>query len=91
VNASQEFSVGSEVAVELPAREVLRAAMLAYGLPLLGLGVGGLLAALVSPGASDALVLSGAGFGLSLGVAFSRKRARVALLQPAAVALRLRD
>ncbi len=91
VNATQEFSIGSQVAVELPATEVLRAAMLAYGLPLLGLGVGGLLAALFGPVASDLVVLSGAGFGLSLGVAVSRKRARVALLQPAAVALRQRD
>jgi hypothetical protein len=37
------------------------------------------------------MVLSGAASGLCLGVAFSRQRARLALLQPAAVALRPRD
>lgn len=91
VNASQEFSVGSPVAVELPARELLRATMLAYGLPLLGLALGGLLASLVWPAAGDAMVLSGAGLGLCVGVAVSRQRARAAVLQPAAVALSPRD
>ncbi len=91
LGATQEFSVGSQVSVELPAREVLRAAVLAYGLPLLGLALGGMLVALVWPAAGDVMVLSGAASGLCLGVAFSRQRARLALLQPAAVALRPRD
>lgn len=71
-----EFETGERVRLCLPAPSMLRAAALAYGLPLVGtFGGAGLLAAF-APSAPDWWVASGALGGLAIGFLVGRRRAR---------------
>ena len=69
---------GDAVRLVLDSRQLLRAAMLAYGMPLTGLLLFAAIAALVSPGAGDAGMAASGLIGLLAGFLFSRWRLRSA-------------
>lgn len=82
-----EWPLDSRVQIEFPARQLLVAACLAYGLPLLGLGLGLLLGLSAWPQSGD--LASGAG--LLTGLAGGMFMARVLARPPAPRLRRLAD
>ena len=63
---------GDRVRLEFVAAELLRAAWLAYGLPLTGLVAAALLATRIAPG-NELAAIAGAALGLLAGAAFGRR------------------
>lgn len=75
---------GDEVRIALAESALLRAAVLAYGVPLVAMLGGSLLAAAVSGGA-DAPAAAGAAAGLAVGVLVGRLLSRRAAADPSLV------
>jgi sigma-E factor negative regulatory protein RseC len=72
---ADEFNVDDQVSIAIPERLLLNGAFVVYGVPLLGMLGGAAIVVGSLPGASDALVILGAGFGLVLGLAGVRLHA----------------
>ena len=71
-----DLQVGDRVRVRLAAPSVLRAATVAYGLPLAGIFCGASLAAALAPSAIDGWAAGGALAGLAVGLFLGRRLAR---------------
>jgi sigma-E factor negative regulatory protein RseC len=67
------FKVGDQVRIEIPDEIILRASLIAYGLPLLGMLAGALAAVNGLPGNADVVAVFGAATGLLLGYALVRR------------------
>ncbi|MBE5768395.1 MAG: hypothetical protein E7333_02215 [Clostridiales bacterium] len=61
-----QANIGDRVVVEIPTRTVMKASVLAYGLPLVGLFLGMILAGVLFPESGDTGALLGAVIGLTL-------------------------
>lgn len=70
VETSQKFSVGEEVSVELPDGAVAMSALVLYGIPLLGLALGAVIASRFDM--PDWQTFLGASAGLAVGFAVAR-------------------
>jgi sigma-E factor negative regulatory protein RseC len=74
IETDKDFEPGDRVLLELPESALVRASLLLYGLPLIGLVFGGLLAALL--GFAEWLVVSIALLGLFAGFKFAARTTR---------------
>jgi positive regulator of sigma E activity len=74
VPAGEEVTVGANVSIRIPGESLLRATLLAYGLPLAGLLGGGVAGIVV--GAADGVSAVIAAAGLVAGIVVARSRAR---------------
>ncbi|CAN5194267.1 N/A [soil metagenome] len=81
-NATAPIRVGDLVVIALPERALLRAACAVYGVPLVGLVLGAVLAQAVAGSGSDLLVLAGGAAGLAAGAAWLRQFSRAAAGNP---------
>lgn len=72
-NGNRRFMAGEHLILRVPAALVLKAAMLAYGLPLLSMCIGAILMGL---GRSDASAVLGALLGLAIGIPLSSRLQR---------------
>jgi positive regulator of sigma E activity len=71
--AGADYRPGDRVRICLAAPRVLRAAALAYGLPLAGLWAGGIAGAFMVPAAADLVGMAGAVVGLTGALLLGRK------------------
>lgn len=73
VPAGERVTVGADVRILIPGESLLRATLLAYGLPLAGLLAGGMVG--IAIGATDAVAAVTAAAGLAAGIVAARARA----------------
>lgn len=71
---SRNFAPGDRVGITLPGRQLAAAALMAYGLPLLGLFGGAAIAVAVAPAGGDVGALAGAAAGTAVSAVLLRLR-----------------